>query len=183
MPPPHKHGEAPILETERLKLRSHRADDLPDCAAMWANAEVTRHIGGKPFSEQQAWSKLLNYLGHWRLMGFGYWAVEERSTGRFIGELGFADFKREIAPSIKGVPELGWALAPRAHGKGYATEALRAAISWGDQNFQSARTVCIIDPANLASIRVAQKCGYQELQHTTYNGDPTIMFSRDRASL
>ena len=177
----HKHVEAPVLETKRLKLRSHRTDDLPDCAAMWADAKVTRHIGGKPFSEQQVWSKLLNYVGHWNLMGFGYWAVEEKSTGRFIGELGFADFKREITPSIKGVPELGWALSSREHGKGSATEALGAVVSWGDQNFQSAKTVCIIDPGNLASIRVAQKCGYQELQRTTYKGDPTIIFSRNRA--
>ena len=64
-------------------------------------------------------------------MGFGHWAVEEKASGDFIGDLGFADFKRDIQPSIQGLPELGWVLASRAHGKGYATEAVRAAIAWG----------------------------------------------------
>ena len=172
--------EVPVIITERLKLRSHQLDDFADCAAMWADPEVTRHIGGKPFSEQQAWSKLLCYVGHWKLMGFGYWAVEEKSTGRFVGELGFADFKRDIEPST-GVPELGWALVSRAHGKGYATEAVRAAVSWGDDHFGPARTVCIIHPANQASIRVAQKCGYKEFQRTTYKDEPAIIFAREGA--
>jgi len=93
-------------------------------------------------------------------MGFGYWAVEEKASERFLGEIGFADFKREIVPSIEGVPELGWVLASHAHGKGYATEALNAAIPWGDKNLSASRSVCIIDPENLASLRVAEKCGY-----------------------
>jgi RimJ/RimL family protein N-acetyltransferase len=171
--------EAPLLETERLTLRAHRADDLAEAAAMWADPGVYRHIGGKPFTEQQVWSKILVYRGHWTLMGFGYWAVEDKTSGRFIGELGFADFKRDIAPSIKGVPELGWVLAPHAHGKGRATEALRAVVAWGDRNFAAPRTVCIIDPENAASIRVAEKCGYRELQRTAYNGAATVMYSRD----
>ena len=81
---------------------------------------------------------MLSYLGHWSLMSFGYWALEEKETGRFIGELGFADFKRDIEPSLKGIPELGWALASPAHGKGYATEALRVVGAWGDARFGAA---------------------------------------------
>jgi RimJ/RimL family protein N-acetyltransferase len=169
----------PTIETPRLKLRAHKLEDFVDCAAMWADPVVTRHIGGKPSSEQQTWARMSSYLGHWSLMNFGYWAIEEKETSRFIGELGFADFKRDIEPSIKGVPELGWALASPKHGKGYATEALRAVVDWGDARFGSARTVCLIDPENLASIRVAQKCGYQRLRTAIYKGAPTIMFTRE----
>lgn len=170
--------QVPVLETERLRMRGHRLEDFADCAAMWADPIVTRHIGGKPFSEQGSWTRLLRYFGHWSVMGFGYWVVEEKDTGHFVGELGFADYHRDIVPSIKGVPELGWALVSRAHGKGYATEAVRAAVAWGDAHFGLGRTVCIIHPENLASIHVAEKCGYKESQHTTYKGHPTIMFAR-----
>jgi RimJ/RimL family protein N-acetyltransferase len=170
--------EVPVIETRRLKMRGHRLDDFAACAAMWADPIVTQHIGGKPFSEEEVWARMLRYVGHWAWMGFGYWAIEEKDTGDFVGELGFADYKRDIKPSIEGVPELGWALAPRVHGKGYATEAVRAAVAWGEKQFGSARTVCLIHPENLASIRVAGRCGYQEFQRTTYKGHPTIMFAR-----
>ena len=118
-------------------------------------------------------------MGHWQALGFGYWAVEEKSSGLFIGELGFADFKREIEPSINAIPELGWVLAPGAHGKGFATEALTSALVWGDRHFgPSQKTVCIIDPGNAASIRVAGKCGYRQYADATFNGQPTLLFER-----
>jgi RimJ/RimL family protein N-acetyltransferase len=173
--------EVPVIETARLTLRGHRVDDFPDCAAMWADPIVTRFIGGKPFSQEETWARFLRYVGHWSLMGFGYWAIEEKDTGSFVGELGFADFKRDIKPSLEA-PELGWALASKAHGKGYATEAVRAAVAWGDAQFGSTRTVCIIHPENLASIRVAEKCGYHEFQRTTYKGHATILFAQRRIS-
>jgi RimJ/RimL family protein N-acetyltransferase len=171
--------EVPTLETEHLKLRGHRLDDFPHCAAMWADPNVTRYIGGKPLTEEEAWTKFLRYAGHWSLLGFGYWAAEEKATGNFAGELGFADYKRDLEPSLKGVPEIGWVLASHAQGKGYATEAVRAIVAWGDAHFQSPRTACIIAPENLASIRVAVKCGYRELQLANYKGKTTLMFVRE----
>jgi RimJ/RimL family protein N-acetyltransferase len=170
--------EVPILETERLKLRGHRLLDFRDCSAMWADPGVTRYIGGQPLSEEEVWARLLRYVGHWTWLGFGYWAIEEKATSRFVGELGFADYKRQIEPSLEGMPELGWVLAARAHGKGYATEAVRVALAWGEIRFGEARTVCLIHPENLASIRVAQKCGYRESRRTTYKGHPTLLFAR-----
>jgi RimJ/RimL family protein N-acetyltransferase len=171
--------EVPILETERLRLRGHRLEDFAHCAAMWADPKVTQYVGGKPLTEEESWTKFLRYAGHWSLLGFGYWVVEEKATGNFAGEMGFADYKRDLQPSLKGVPEIGWVLAAEAHGKGYATEAVRALVAWGDAHFNSARTACIIAPENLASIRVAVKCGYRELQVATYKGKPTMMFVRE----
>ena len=177
----HSTVEIPVLETARLRLRGHRLDDFIHSAAMWANPKVALHTSGKPLTEEESWTKFLRYAGHWQLLGFGYWAAEEKSTGEFIGEVGFADYKRELKPALNGIPEIGWVLAPQAHGKGYATEAARAAIAWGDALFQSARTACIIDPENLASIRVAEKCGYQEFTRTTYKGQSVILLARERA--
>jgi RimJ/RimL family protein N-acetyltransferase len=155
---------------------------------MWADPKVTQHIGGKPLTEEECWTRLLRYVGHWALLGFGYWVVEEKATGNFVGETGFADYKRDLGPTLKGVPEIGWAFASQAQGKGYATEAVRAAVAWGDVHFSSSsfssgrtgtRTACIIAPGNVASIRVAVKCGYRELGCTTYKGHPTLMFVRE----
>jgi RimJ/RimL family protein N-acetyltransferase len=179
MPKTHSPTSAiPGIETERLIFRSHRLEDFGDSAAMWGDPEVTRYIGGRPFSNEEVWTKLLRYVGHWSVMGFGYWVIREKATGRFVGEVGFADFKRDLEPSLEGAPEIGWALAPWAHGKGFATEAVRASVAWGVTYFESGRTVCLISPENLASIRVAEKCGYQEFKRTTYKGHPTILFER-----
>jgi RimJ/RimL family protein N-acetyltransferase len=167
-----------VIETARLRLRRHRVDDFADCLAMWGDPAITRHIGGKPFPAEEVWAKILRYAGHWALLGFGYWVIEEKTSGRFVGEVGFADFKRTIEPSFDGAPEIGWALAAWAHGAGFATEAVGAAIAWGEAQFGAARSVCLIIPDNAASIRVAAKCGYREFARTTYKDRPTILFQR-----
>ncbi|MBJ6128302.1 GNAT family N-acetyltransferase [Microvirga splendida] len=170
-------GTVPLLDTERLTLREHRLGDFNDYFALWTNPEVIRFIGGRPSSREEVWARLLRNIGHWASLGFGYWAIVEKETGRFLGEAGFADYRREIEPSLDDMPEIGWALAPHAHGKGYATEAVRAAIAWGSvHGFR--RTACIIAPENGPSIRVAEKCGYREFCRTTYKDKPTIMFTR-----
>jgi RimJ/RimL family protein N-acetyltransferase len=184
MPDPIQHlPEVPVLETERLRLRGHRSDDLANCAAMWADPVVVRHTVGKPLTEEESWRRLLSYVGHWALMGFGFWVVEEKASGKFVGEVGFVDYKRDIEPSLKGVPEIGWVLASRAHGKGYATEAVLAVVAWGDAKFKvsagGTRTACIIQPENVASIRVAEKCGYREFARTNYKAHPVLMFERE----
>lgn len=146
---------------------------------MWADPKVTQYIGGKPLTEEESWTKFLRYAGHWRLLGFGYWVVEEKATANFVGEIGFADYKRDLQPSLHGVPEIGWVLASSAHGHGFATEAVRAAVAWGDVHLQALRTACIIAPGNLASIRVAEKCGYRGPQAATYKEKPTLMYFRE----
>jgi RimJ/RimL family protein N-acetyltransferase len=171
--------QVPILQTERLILRGHRRDDFAESAVMWGDPAVTRYIRREPFSREESWSRFLRYLGHWSLLGFGYWVVEERATGRFAGEVGFADYKRDLEPSLEGTPEAGWVLASHAHGKGYAAEALRKLVSWGDEHFGPVPTACIIDPENLPSISVAEKCGYRQTQPTTYKGDRILLFMRE----
>jgi RimJ/RimL family protein N-acetyltransferase len=145
---------------------------------MWADPDVTRYIGGQPSTEEESWNRFLRYIGHWALLGFGHWVVEEKATGAFAGEIGFADCRRNMEPSLNGTPEAGWVLVARSQGKGYATEAVRAAVAWGDEHFGSSRTACIIHPENQPSIRVAEKCGYREFQLATYKGHPTKVFIR-----
>ena len=125
----------------------------------------------------------MNYRGHWAVMNFGYWAVEEKSSGLYIGDVGFSDFKREIVPSIEGLPELGWVIAPSHHAKGFATEAVGAAVQWGVLNFARVlpkidRMVCMIAPENASSLRVASKCGFIEYLRTKFQDSDSIMFQR-----
>src|SRR5262245_3181356 len=150
----------PTIETARLRLRGHRPEDFAACAAMWSDPVVVRHISGRPSSAEESWARLLRYAGLWALLGYGYWAVEEKASARFAGDVGFADFKRAVQPPLEGAPEIGWVLAPWAYGRGFATEAVAAALGWGDRHFGSTPTVCMIAPENTASIRVAEKCGY-----------------------
>jgi RimJ/RimL family protein N-acetyltransferase len=168
----------PVIETSRLRLRAHRVDDHAERVALWSDPEVTRFIGGRPFGAEEVWRRFLQYIGLWHTLGYGYWAVEEKATGRFIGDVGFADLRREMEPSLEGMLEFGWALAPHAQGKGYASEAVAAAIAWGERNFADRRQVCIISPDNLPSIRVAEKAGFTLWQESTYHDAPTLVFSR-----
>jgi RimJ/RimL family protein N-acetyltransferase len=104
--------------------------------------------------------------------------IRERASQRFVGEVGLADMRRDIVPALGDSPEIGWALARWAHGRGIATEAVRAVLEWNAACLRAPRTVCIVDPGNTASIRVAEKCGYRQFASTTYHGTPTLVFER-----
>ena len=170
--------KVPRLETERLVLRAHRVEDFPNCVALWSDPVVTRFISGVPQTLEESWSRLLRYAGHWLLLGFGYWVVEEKATGNFLGEVGFADMKRAIEPPLGNTPEAGWVFAPSAHGKGFALEAVQAMHVWGAKNFQTPNSACLIAPENEPSLRLAAKMGYRETARSLYRGIPAIIFYR-----
>ncbi len=167
----------PTIETERLVLRPYRRDDFERYAVLFADGAVTRFIGGVPFSREQAWTRFLRQVGMWHYFGFGFFAVEEKGHG-FIGEAGFHDLHRVISPTLEGTMETGWALSPHAHGRGYATEAVGAALGWAERAFPRVKRTCIVDIENTASLRVAAKHGFKEIRRTTYHGAQVIMFER-----
>ena len=170
--------EAPRLETSRLVLRPFAAGDVDAQAAMMADEVVMHHLGGRALPREDAWRKLLNGHALWSLIGYGYWAVERRSDGAMIGQIGFADFKRGVTPPIEDIPEMGWLFARKAFGQGYATEACLAALCWADEVLRAPEIVAIIDADNTASIRVAEKCGFNENEPATYRGEPILLFRR-----
>lgn len=169
--------DPPILETERLVLSGHTVADFAPLTAMWSEPAVVAQISGASPTPREAWMRILSYRGLWPLLGFGYWAVREKSSGRYAGDLGFADFHRPVDPPITGIPEAGWALAPWAQGKGYATEALAGALAWLDGQGAD-RSVCLIAPGNRPSIRVAEKAGYRTPQSILMNGDEKRLYTR-----
>jgi len=172
-------AEVPVIETARLRLRAHRPADFDAAAAMWADPVVTRFTGGRAFSREETWARMLRYAGHWAWFGHGFWAVEDRDDGIYLGELGFADFRRDIVPAID-VPEIGWSFAAAAHGRGLASEGVRAALVWADATLDAAKTACIIDQDNVASIRVARRCGFSDAGAVRYKGSIAMKFERVR---
>lgn len=165
------------LETARLVMAPPAVEDFAGVAHLWADAQVTRFIGGKPLGREECWARLLRARGHWELMGFGYWTVRLKTGGRFVGEVGFGDFQRTIDPPFDGAPEMGWAFVPDAHGQGLAREAAEAAITWAAGRL-SRRLVCLIDPANAPSLKLAGRLGFVEYARTTYRGEPTVLLER-----
>lgn len=168
----------PVLTSERLVLRGFTADDFPHLAALWGDAAVTRFVGGKPSNADDSWRRLLSIAGHWALLGFGFWLVEEQQTGRFVGQVGLARLNRGLGQRFDDVPEIGWVLASWSHGKGYATEAARAALAWGERELGMTRAVCMIDPANEGSLRVAAKCRFMRFAETSYKESPVVLLER-----
>jgi RimJ/RimL family protein N-acetyltransferase len=170
----------PLLETPDLLLRGPRPSDLPAAAAMHTDPAFYRFLGNKPHSQEDVWRRLLGQLGHWAMLGYGSWAIEEKTTGEYLGGVGFFDFQRDLTPSISGTPEAGWVLTPRVHGRGYASQALQAAMGWADTHLAVERITCIIDPGNVASLRLAGKFGFQEFARTSYHDDPIVLLERRR---
>ena len=170
--------DVPVLETDRLVMRGHRPDDLADSALMWADPNVTRFIGGRPLSREEVWVKLLRNIGHWSLFGQVSGSCARRRRTSSSEKWGSPNSSVTSSLRFEGTPEIGWVVAPRAHNRGFATEAVRAALAWFEAEFGRVQTVCLIDPGNAPSLRVAAKCGYVERVRTTLRGQPTVVLER-----
>ena len=171
-------ADAPVLETERLRLRGFRASDLDVQAAAMADPAMVVHLGGSPFSREDTWRKILASPGLWALLGYGYWAIERRQDGAYLGQVGFADFKRDITPPIEGLPEMGWIMGAESQGQGLATEAVLGALAWAEEALGPREIVAIIGHDNAASIRVAEKGGFSLREEAVYKGEPILLFRR-----
>jgi RimJ/RimL family protein N-acetyltransferase len=172
------HKSAPTLTTPRLILRAHVRGDYDGLHSMWSDKVVTQFIGGRPSTPQDSWFRLMRYLGHWPMMGFGYFACVERETGRYVGDMGIANHKRGLHPDFDDAPETGWVLSPDAFGKGYATEAMKAVLDWFVATHGKTRTVCMIETPHIASHNVATKLGYQPFATIMIGDDPITLLER-----
>ncbi len=114
----------------------------------------------------------------WRLTGIGMWAVTRRDDNSTIGHVGFFDFLRNCDPPIEGKPEMGWILAPAAHGRGFAAEACEAVIRWFEDNFGKQDMWALISPGNEASMKLAVRLGFTRQADGTYRDKPQTYWLR-----
>ncbi|HEX8446117.1 MAG TPA: GNAT family N-acetyltransferase [Sphingomonas sp.] len=166
------------IRTPRLRLRPHVAEDL---AARWALGmmpEFYRYTSGQAATEEDSWHRVLRYIGHWTSFGYGFFAVLDATTGRFLGEAGAMDFRRGIGDGFGRRPEMGWGFHPDVHGTGVAGEAIRAVLAWMDAGAGQAGTVCMINPENVASVRLAERLGYRPTGEAVYHDRPVSTFAR-----
>ncbi|MEL7000124.1 MAG: GNAT family N-acetyltransferase [Pseudomonadota bacterium] len=160
--------DIPVLETERLIMRGHRIDDLAEEKAFQIS-DRAKGIGG-PHPPERAWAALCGYIGHWVLRGYGMWALEEKSTGRYVGRVGC------FYPDLWIEREIGWSVTGPGEGKGYAFEAARASRQYAYETLGWTTAISVVAPDNARSIALAKRMGCTQdpnWEHPTY-GSLTI---------
>lgn len=157
------------IETERLLLRQWRETDFEAFAQFWAHSATTAHVGG-PIPRDEAWRRMLYFIGHWQLRGFGFFVVEDRATGEMAGYCGAQ------LPLDKSEPEVGWGIFRQFQGNGYATEATRAALNFAFDKLGWNTAISLIADDNVASQAVARKLGAALERHVDFRGTPCGVF-------
>jgi len=144
------------LTTDRLLIRDWRDEDLAPFANLNADPEVMRYFPAT-LSRRESDTMVVRIRERTERIGYCFWAVEERDGGAFVGMVGLnrPDFEAPFMPCV----EIGWRLARRFWGRGYATEAARACLQHGFQGLDLGEILAFTVPENAASRRVMEKIG------------------------
>lgn len=154
--------DLPTITTPRVLLRPWEAGDLAPYAKVCADREVMKFIAdGAPMSLEMTRLEIEKTNASWRKWHYGAFAVECRTSGAFLGSVGFA--RHDFFPGVSPCVEIGWRLTRRAWGKGVATEAARAALDWGQNHRRLAKVFCFCQADNRASRRIAAKIGCEQV--------------------
>jgi RimJ/RimL family protein N-acetyltransferase len=161
----------PVIETQRLILRSFQERDLDAFAAINADPMVRQYLGdGKSVERNDTWRQMASFIGHWELRGYGVWAVEEKSSGEFVGRVGL--WYPDGWPGL----EVIWTIARSRWGNGYAPEAARESIRYAFEKLNVDHVISLIRPDNQKSIRVAEKIGERYDRQIGASGNPTNVY-------
>ncbi len=146
--------DSTTIETERLILRPvDPVGDFDGWAKSMADANTVRYLGTPPMSREQAWRSMAVVIGHWAIRGYGFFSIELKSTGEWVGRAG------PWFPEGWPAPEIGWTLSPDHLRKGYAIEAARACLTYAFETLGWKQVIHVILEGNERSIRVAEKLG------------------------
>lgn len=167
-----------MIETSRLRLRPHALEDFEAWYAIFSDRALFQFIAAPQLSREDGWNRLLRYAGHWSLFGYGMFAVFDKATDTLVGDVGLADFHRGLGERFDGIPEASWIIARAAQGRGLAAEAVAACHGWIDRTHAPTRTVCLINPDNAPSLRIADRFGYRAFGNCLYKDAPCVMLER-----
>ena len=167
------------IGTDRLLLRGWRDEDLEPYARLCADPGVMRFIGnGSTLSREQSEEQISHFVDHWKEHGFGLWAMEEKATGAFVGFVGLA--YQEDWTEGPHKTEVGWRFGREFWGRGLATEGAKASVHYGLEDLGLERIISIIQPANVASRRVAGKVGLTLRGETLWRSNEVVWYAIDR---
>ena len=144
--------QTPVLETERLILRGFEERDFDCFCAIYDDPDHVKFIGGAE-ERWSLWRRMSAYIGHWQLRGFGFFVLEEKSSGAFVGYCG--PWRPESWPEN----EIGYAILKDQQGKGYVTEAVIRSLQYAYQYLGWTTAISFIDAENSASQVVAERLG------------------------
>lgn len=146
------------IETDRLILREidMERDFEPWCKAH-ADEETVRYLGGEVLEPAKVWRQMASIIGHWQIRGYGFFSVEDKASGDWVGHVG--PWYPEGWPGR----EIGWTIAREHWGTGFATEAAHACLEYVFDTLGWERVIHVILPGNEASIAVARKIGSEFL--------------------
>jgi len=176
-----RHPVAPRLETERLVLRGFEAQDFDAYHATMQDPEVMRYLGSDALGREEATRRISMFAGFWQMQGRGMWGVELKSGGPIVGQVGLFDLRRDMQPSIEGMPEMGWIFDRSVHGQGIAFEAAAAALAWHDSTYGRLAIPAIISLGNEASMKLAERLGFIRDADATYRNETIALFRRPAA--
>ena len=166
-----------ILETKRLILRRQVMDDLDDLHALYCDPEITKYIPDAPRNQKETREELEWFLnGHPKHPELGLWATIHKATGKFIGRCGLLPWIIEGRQEV----EVAYTIARKYWGQGLGTEVAQAILDYGFGELKLSRLICLIDPQNIASQKVAEKIGMTlEKRVEGIDGDnlPTLIYS------
>ena len=166
-------SESNVIETERLALRHLTMDDLDALALIYRDSEVRKYFPeGTLTREELEWIIDVYYGQH----GFGLWATTYKQTNEFIGRCGLLPWTIDGRSEV----EVAYLLAKAYWGRGLGTEAARAILAYGFEQLHFSRLICLIDPANEASVNVAMKIGRSLEREADIDGEPTLVYSAVR---
>lgn len=155
----------PVVETDRLRLRAPKMDDL---AALYAfyQTDRSRMVGG-PLEEREVHRMMMSTIGSWALKGHGMWHIADKDTDAMLGATGII-----FAPTWDE-PELGWSILGNAEGKGIAFEAAAAARQYAARHLGHDAVISYIDPANTRSEALAIRLG-AKIERSVEKFDKTV---------
>jgi len=164
-----------MLTTERLELWRPQISDRPGLVALIAPEAVREFLGPAEASESDVFARQLRNAGSWALYGYGVFTLRERGRDEIVGTCGVFRSFRGFGHGMDDVPEAGWIIAQTAWGKGYALEAMDAALAWLDREHRPERIACMIEEGHAASAKIAGKLGFVEYARHEPEGERALV--------